>query len=238
MSDRAADEQSTTDGADPDVPARAADDLSAIVSLTGDFYRGEIDRVTTWRTRLDQTTNWAVVVMAAILTWAFSSTNHPHYVVLIGGLTIGVFLFVEAQRYQEYDAWRARVRLVQQDFLAVAYHPNGPEHRDWREQLSDDLREPRLRISIWRAIGHRLRRIYYPLLTVLFAAWALRVTVFATGESWRQTAAIGTVSGPVVVAIVGGTYVLLTAVTVLSRGSSAKREFDRETETGSLKTDD
>ena len=32
------------------------------------LYRGEVHRMTNWRERLDRTTNWAVTVMAAILT--------------------------------------------------------------------------------------------------------------------------------------------------------------------------
>lgn len=32
------------------------------------LYRGEIHRMRFWRERLDRTTNWAVIVIAAILT--------------------------------------------------------------------------------------------------------------------------------------------------------------------------
>jgi len=40
--------------------------------------RGELDRVTSWRSRLDQTINWAVTILAALLTWVFSSSDKPH----------------------------------------------------------------------------------------------------------------------------------------------------------------
>lgn len=44
---------------------------------------------------------------AAILTWVFTSPENPHYVLLIGILGLLDFLFIEAKRYQEYDAWRS-----------------------------------------------------------------------------------------------------------------------------------
>lgn len=70
----AVDDSETSTGPDGrSTGARIAEDLSALTSLTGAFYRGEVDRTTSWRSRLDQTTNWAVVVVTAILTWSFSS---------------------------------------------------------------------------------------------------------------------------------------------------------------------
>lgn len=67
------------------------------------LYRGEIHRMRFWRERLDRTTNWAVIMMAAILTWAFSNESHPHYVLLAGVATLGIFLGIEARRYRGYD---------------------------------------------------------------------------------------------------------------------------------------
>src|SRR5574341_1908448 len=46
------------------------------------FYRGEVQRSNTWRTRLDNTTNWAVVAAGAAISFALSDPNH-HYGVLI-----------------------------------------------------------------------------------------------------------------------------------------------------------
>jgi uncharacterized membrane protein len=44
------------------------------------FYRGEVARANTWRTRLDATTNWAVLTVGAALTFVFgapSCTSRP-----------------------------------------------------------------------------------------------------------------------------------------------------------------
>ena len=67
------------------------------------LYRGELDRVTSWRSRLDQTINWAVTILAALLTWVFSSSDNPHYLLLIGMGAILMFHLVEIRRYRALD---------------------------------------------------------------------------------------------------------------------------------------
>lgn len=228
----AAPERATADPPGSGMAAEVGSDPSQFSSVAMHFYRGETDRMATWRTRLDQTTNWAVVVMAAILTWAFSSSNNPHYVILIGALAVGAFLFIEANRYQEYDAWRARVRAVEEDFLAPAFASVEPTHADWREQLGRDLQNPRLELPIWKAVGHRLHRVYFLLLSVLLASWVVRVTVFEAGTPWQQTAAITGVSGSLVALGVGFVYLVLAVLTAWSVHHATKREFG-DTDVGS-----
>src|SRR5919205_39808 len=63
------------------------------------LYRGEVGRANTWRTRLDGTTNWAVLTTGATLSFAFSSPTNTHVMILLNSLLIGFFLFIEARRY-------------------------------------------------------------------------------------------------------------------------------------------
>lgn len=197
-------------------------------SAMAHLYRGEIHRMKYWRERLDKTTNWAVVVMAAILTWAFSSPSNPHYIILIGVATLTVFLVVEARRYRGYETWRTRVRILQENVWAPGLDPNGGVADDgWRERLSRDYRTPTLKISAEEAIAHRLRRIYLPLFAVLLAAWVVRITAFSP-EPWVETAAIGMLPGTVVVGAVGLFYLGALAVACRPRTWHAKGELRTE----------
>lgn len=56
--------------------------------------------------------------------------------------------------------------------------PVGMEHPHWREELSDDLRRPRFKVTNREAFSRRLTRIYVPLFTVLGVAWVAKVTPF------------------------------------------------------------
>ena len=212
-----------------------ADDSSGLGSVLAHAYRGEVDRVGTWRQRLDQTTTWAVTLLAAILTWAFSSPDNPHYVLLVGVVVVTVFLGVEARRYRDYDVFRSRVRLLQENLFATALDPSeGVADRDWRADLSRDFRRPTLKVSFWEALANRLRRVYLALLGVLLVAWVFRITVFTGDGDWLTTAAIQRIPGVAVVAAVGAFYAAMVAVTFWPRERHAKGEF-REGDPGDWK---
>lgn len=217
--------------------ARLVDDPSDMRAILGDGYRGELDRETTWRSRLDQTTTWGVTVVAAILTWAFSSPDNPHYIILVGVLAVSIFLLVEARRYRDYDVYRSRIRIYQANLLADALDPSRDlEHEDWRAELSQDYRRPTLKVSFQEAVANRLRRVYLALLGVLLSAWLFHVTVFAQGD-WLQTAKIAAVPGTVVVAAVVAFYATVLAVAYWPHDREAMGEF-REGDPGEWKTDD
>lgn len=210
-------------------------DISNMSSVLGDAYRGELDRETTWRSRLDQTTTWGVTIVAAILTWAFSSPDNPHYVILVAISIVLMFLLIEARRYRDYDVYRSRVRLFQQNLLADALDPSrGVERENWRIELSDDYRRPTLKISILEAVANRLRRIYLALLIVLLVAWLFRVTAFTPRAEWIAAASIANASGIAVISLLAVFYVAVLVLAFWPRDREAMGEF-RDGETGEWK---
>lgn len=189
------------------------------------LYRGEVHRMKMWRERLDRTSNWAVTMMAAILTWAFSRETTPHFVILIGVVMLTIFLVIEARRYRGYDIWRSRVRLMQENVWAYALNPAvGIRHPDWRRKLSDDYLMPTAKITYEEALAHRLRRVYLPMFGVMLTAWVFRITMIAPGN-WPTSAAVGMVPGVVVTAAVVAFVVCLAAVTFRPRSWQAKGEL-------------
>lgn len=189
------------------------------------LYRGEIHRMRFWRERLDRTTNWAVIMMAAILTWAFSNESHSHYVLLAGVATLGIFLSIEARRYRGYDIWRSRMRTLQKNVFAYGLDPSqGLDDWEWRTRLSKDYRQPRLKITRMEAIAHRLRRVYLPLISVLLAAWGIRITAYAD-PPWPASAAIDRIPGVLVITVVLLLYGILLFVAVRPRTWHAETEL-------------
>ena len=61
----------TENGRDAQTPQYDAAEIGALAHL----YRGEMYRSTVWRTRLDTTTNWAVVTTGIALSVTFSSVQ-------------------------------------------------------------------------------------------------------------------------------------------------------------------
>ena len=62
------------------------------------IYRAEVARSTEWRTRLDTTTNWAITVAAAVVSFSFSAPASPHPTLLAGALLVFTFLVVDNYR--------------------------------------------------------------------------------------------------------------------------------------------
>lgn len=200
-------------------------------SAMAHLYRGEIHRMELWRARLDRTTYWSVTVIAAILTWAFSSSDNPHYLILIGVAILTVFLFVEARRFRGYDIWRSRVRLLQENVFAPALDQSGGiPHPDWRERLGRDYRVPTVKLPLEEALAHRLRRVYLPLYGLLLVAWVVRITGF-TAREWPASASIAGLSGLVVTAFVAVWYAILIVITVRPREWHVEHELRSDEET-------
>jgi uncharacterized membrane protein len=237
-----------TDSSDEEFDPRAPDEReigremvdqsTGLGSVMAHAYRGEVDRVGTWRQRLDQATTWAVTVLAAILTWAFSSPDNPHYILLVGIVIVTVFLGIEARRYRDYDVFRSRVRLLQENLFANALDPSqGVESRDWRAQLSRDFHEPTRKVPFVEALANRLKRVYLALVGVLLVAWIFRITAFAPRQDWLATAAIGNIPGVAVIAVVAAFYLTIAVIAFWPHERSAKGEF-REGDPGEWKESD
>lgn len=201
------------------------EDEMAPSSSMAHLYRGEIHRMKFWRERLDRTSNWAVIVMSGVLTWGFSDTNRPHYIILLGIAALVAFLVMEAQRYRGYDLWRGRVRTLQKNVFAYGLDPSaGLEDPAWRKTLSQDYRTPVIKITREEAIAHRLRRIYLLLFTIMLGAWTIRITAFAT-TSWPSSASIGAIPGTLVTVLVAGLYLVAVLIAVRPRTWRAEDEL-------------
>lgn len=228
MSSDSGSDDSVADTDKTDVGRVMATESSDLGSLLGHFYRAEMDRTTTWRQRFDETTKWAVTIIAAVLAYGFS-TNGTHIVLLAGIVITTSFLVIEARRYQTYDIWRSRVRLLQENLFADALDPQeGIEHTEWRRQLGDDLRTQTVKTSYVEAFDRRLRRVYLPLLLLLLFAWVFRILAFDSGSAWRETAAIGRVPGVAVVATVALFYLAIVGVAAWPRQRRSMGEKRRE----------
>ena len=140
------------------------------------FYRGEVQRSNTWRNRLDTTTNWAVLTAGATLSFVFSSTNNPHFVIPINSILVMIFLLMEARRYRYYEIWSSRVRIIETGYFAHLLMPDSrPADESWAEHLAADLTTPHFTITEWEAVGRRLRRNYLWIFVLLALSWNLKV---------------------------------------------------------------
>lgn len=185
------------------------------------LYRGEVARANMWRQRLDSTTNWAVISTGAAFSLVFSSVLVSHAIILLTNLLVTLFLYIEARRYRYYELWSTRIRLLETDFYAAMLVPPFAPAADWSETLAENLLHPTFTISMWEAVGRRLRRNYLWIYAILELAWIfnliLRPGINLTWQRFVEEAAIGGIPGHIVVIAIALFYLGVVLVALLTR---------------------
>jgi len=152
------------------------------VNAMSHFYRGELGRIMVWRQRLDITTNWAITSSTAIITIAFSNREVPHIIFFFNLAIVWSMLWVEARRYRFYDAFRARVRMLEAHFLVPMVMENREMLQgEWKKLVCEDLILPSFKITKLEAVGRRLKRNYVFIFVLIMVAWITKIFLHATG---------------------------------------------------------
>lgn len=163
------------------------------------FYRAEVSRSNTWRERLDNTTNWAVITTGAALTFAFGARTNTHLVIIINTLLLLLFLFIEARRYRYYELWTYRVRLMETNYFVGLLAPPYLPSSDWAKRVTESLKNPSFPISLGEAFGRRYRRNYAFIFLVLAFSWMAKVAIHPrpaeSVSEFLENAAAGPVPG-------------------------------------------
>lgn len=223
--ERAAEERETTEPQEEDsvwtyrgYDLRAGDFTSAMIHL----FRGEIQRSNTWRTRLDSTTNWAIVATAAAVPFAFTETGGSHIVLILSSVIVTILLYIESRRYRYYELWSSRVRLMETDFFATMLVPPFRPSPDWAESLAENLLQPHFTVSIFEAVGRRLRRNYIWIFYTLYVAWMAKLWLqpgpTTSMEVFLQRAALASIPGWMVMLFYFGYIASLTLFGLITAG--------------------
>jgi uncharacterized membrane protein len=210
------------------------------VTTISHFHRAEIARMAGWRDRIDRTTNWAITVVAAMLSLSLSTASAHHGVLIFAMLLVFLLLWIEARRYRFFDVYRTRVRQLERHYFAQLFSPQPDQAANWLPILGESLRTPKFLISHWTAFARRLRRNYLFMFLVLLFAWVLKIStpslqnetpgaggLVHTAAEAVNNAALGLMPGWLVVAGVVGFNVALVVVAVtMGRAEAVVAEGD------------
>jgi len=195
------------------------------INALAHFHRAEMGRMTGWRDRIDRTTNWAITVIAGMVSLSLSTPTAHHGVLIFAMVLVFLLLTIEARRYRFFDVYRARIRKLERGYFAQFFAPEAGANADWAGGLGKDLRTPCFLISFSAAMGRRLRRNYFWMFLVLLAAWVLKISsarlvmdevVVDPSKPVPgviQNLAFGPVPGLLVLAVVAAFYIALAYLT-------------------------
>lgn len=200
----------------------------AEIGALAHLYRGEVYRSTIWRTRLDTTTNWAVVTLGVALSISFASPDASALPLLLVGVLIALFMVLEARRYRYFNVWRARARWMETHFYAPMLE-DGDLHceENWQKTLAKDYWRPEYHVSFMVAMGRRVRRNYMWILSIQYLAYLGKLVVHPVkADSVADVlarAAVGPMPGWVVL-MIGALYLTgFVTIAQFTRSRDAKK---------------
>jgi uncharacterized membrane protein len=213
---------------------------AAEIGAIAHLYRGEMYRSKIWRTRLDTTTNWAVVTTGIAMSVTYSTEDASPLPIVLVSLLLAVFWVFEARRYRFFDVWRTRVRVMETGFYGPILRGQGMRtDHDWNQVLADDYTGVYFHIGYLEALGRRLRRNYSWIFAVQVMSYWGKIAIHPTplaslDQLWARTA-VGPLPGPVVLAIGALFYLGLVALAIatarrqraVGRGHRARWVEDR-----------
>ena len=188
---------------------------SEFITAFAHFHRAEIARMAGWRDRIDRTTNWAITLVAAMLSVSLSTSNAHHSVLMFAMVLAFFLLMIESRRYRFFDVYRSRVRRLERNYYAKLFDPTLEAEADWQRVMAADLQSPTFGMTMAEAVSRRLRRNYVWIFLILLGAWALKVTFPSfsgdvpaahTFQDWIRNAGVGHVSGWLISAIMFAFY--------------------------------
>jgi uncharacterized membrane protein len=217
--------KSMTQPLDASAPRRA--ESTAFHTAMAHLYRGEIHRMTVWRTRLDTTSNWAILLTTGLTTFTLGSPAVPHYTLLLGLALNSMCMLLEGRRYQHLNHAEWRLHLLEEGYFAP-WLDTDTSPPGWSAQLAADLREPRGTIPLLAAVRLRLRRNYALLFYFITAVWLTKLFIHRgdAAMTFYERLAVGDLIPSWFVA--GSASLFILAVTALSAATTCREAIERD----------
>ena len=193
------------------------------ITAMAHFYRGEAGRIMVWRQRLDTTTTWAITSTCTIFTVAFSFREVPHLIFFFNLAIVLIMLWIEARRYRFYDAFRARLRMLEAHFLVpMILRQESKLEGNWRKLVAEDLLIPAFKVSMFESIGRRLKRNYAFIAIIILSAWITKIFIHPPPnvpkidsiKSFYDALSIGGFSSWFVATVMMGTFISVICITL------------------------
>ncbi|MFO7726119.1 MAG: DUF2270 domain-containing protein [Oceanipulchritudo sp.] len=203
------------------------------------FYRGELGRMMVWRQRFDTTTHWAIIGLTGIVSFAWNHAGSSNFLFLFANFILYLLLTIEARRYRFYDAYRARVRMLESHFIfPVVTLSSKRLEGNWRRQMGEDLILPSYKISFLEALSRRFRRNYVWIYLILVGTWIVHTIEVRKADSLptfvEEFCANQPLPDPLFLSLVGAFYVYLLILYAVGEWKrTALGEFQKRPSGGS-----
>jgi len=139
------------------------------LQVVAHFYRGEMNRLTVYRTRLDNTFQYCIILTSALLVFNLQHSNLLYFPLLIIFLNL-FFCFIETRRYRYFLIIQNRVCIMEKGFLCkqVLEIEN---NLDWKNELVNIFSNVAYTKGFFTCYCIRYFRNYIWLIDLILGVW-------------------------------------------------------------------
>jgi uncharacterized membrane protein len=165
-----------------------------------------------------------VLSSGSIASFVLGNPENSHIMALLGMFLAFAFLSIEARRFRFYDLWSGWIRIIETEYYEPLLRANVVDpDQHWHSLLQSDLEDPHFKINWSEAMGRRLRHNYIAIFGFLLLTWITKLLLHpapvAMGETLRtivRRAALGPISGIVVISLVALFYAFLIGLMIFT----------------------
>jgi uncharacterized membrane protein len=143
--------------------------LDKYLQVVAHFYRGEMNRLTIYRTRLDNTFQYSIVLTSALLVYNLQHPYLKYFPCLIVFLNL-FFCFIEARRYRYFLIIQDRVAIMEKGFLCDQVLEQEIAG-DWKADLATVFITVKFTKGFVNCVCIRYFRNYIWLIDLVIAVW-------------------------------------------------------------------
>jgi len=184
-----------------------------------------MDRSTTWRVRVDTTTNWAIITSGTVVSFVLGSARRPHAVLLLAMVFTLAFLVIESRRLRYYDLWGSWVRLLEIEYFSrILREDKVTVNELWQQLMVRDMAYPHFKTTSFQLLGQRLYANYLAIYLFLLLSWLVKLflephfdPLTYRPDTFIDRAAIGPIPGWFIMTVVLCFYAALFLIVLVTR---------------------
>lgn len=146
------------------------------LQVVAHFYRGEMNRMTVYRQRLDTTTQYTISLSSIMIIY-YMSYNCSIYFPLFILFLIMFFCFLETRRYQYFLISQKRIKLLEEGFFINTIFNDDNTNIEWKHNFINNLKNTNYIFPFHKSFIIRYKRYYIWITDFILGCWLLKLYI-------------------------------------------------------------
>lgn len=149
------------------------------------FYRGEMNRMTVYRQRLDTTIQYTISLSSIMIVY-FMSSNCSIYFPFFILFLIQFFCSLETRRYQYFLISQNRIKILEEGFF-INTILNENNNYNWKDNLINHLKNNNYIFPFYKSFIIRYKRYYIWITDFILGCWLFKLYILQNNLILKYT---------------------------------------------------